>query len=473
VPPHAATTARQQGFTLVEVMVASVVLLVGILGTFSMVDAAQRTTRANNARTAVSGLAREILEQSRALDYEQIAPSTLVGLLRAKSGLAGQIDSQNRWLLTRKGVRMAVTASVCTFDDPMDGLSALAPADSCPPAAAVAGTPAETNPDDFRRVSLTIAWADGGVSRSTTQTGLVANPGGGIGPRITSFPDPFALQVTAAVNIPFVVNTTAAASVRWTADDGISAGDASGGPSIWGMNWNVGTVGVGTWTVDGTYTINAQPYDSRGVPGEMRVATVLLNRRVPMAPSSLAGGRSQYDDGVVELEWAAARERDVLGYRVYRVNASGPRTRVCPSAAGDAVSTATVCTDSHPPGSPALLYQVVAVDRPTLGDPNTGTREGDASYLTVSSLGVQPSAPATVQASVVDGRVQLSWTPSVVGPALFYRIYRDGVRLDHTVSPTPSYVDADPGATTSHRYAISAVGATYNESPLSPELVSP
>lgn len=451
--------------TLIEVIVAATVLIVGILSTFSLVDAAQRTTQENARRTAASNLAREILEQARSLDYFQLTPATMAAALRTRPSLAGAIAADGSWVIVRRRYRVTVTPTVCTFDDPMDGLASTPPENPCPSAAAVAGAPTESNPDDFRRVGLTMTWQSARATSTTTHAGLVANPSGGQGPLVTSFPDPFTIQVTAGVNVPFVATTTAAATVRWSMDDGIHAGDAHGGPSVWGFNWDIGTVGVGTWTVDGTYSANVQPFDARGVPGQMRVATVLLNRRVPLAPAGLVGGRSDFSGGVVELEWKKNRERDVLGYRVYRTGSDSMKSRVCPpaSAGAEAVVRSTACTDLAP--GPTPLYSLVAVDRPVLGDAASGTREGDTSTMLVGPIGLRPTAPLALQATKVDGRASLTW----VGPAagvLFYRIYRDGVRLDRTVGADPVWIDPEilSGART---YAVSAVGLTFNESALS------
>lgn len=455
---------------MLEVLVAASVLLIGILGTFGMVDSSQRMTQKNTSRTAAANLGREILEHARSLDYEQLAPATLVTLLRTKPGLQGQLDAQGRWVVSRGGVKVAVSTSVCTADDPLDGLSSTPPQNACPAAAAVAGAPAETNPDDFRRVTLTLAWAASSENGTMTQTGMIANPGGGLGPRVTDFPDPFTIQVTTGVSIPFVVSTTTATTVRWSMDDGISAGDAIGGPRGWTFTWALGTVGVGTWTVDGTYTANVQPFDSRGVPGERRAATVLLNRRIPMAPAQFSGGRSESGGGVVELEWASNPERDILGYRVYRIGSTGGRTRICPAAGAgaDAVTRATSCTDPNPLTIP--VYSVVAVDRPTLGDPSSGTREGDASALTVPGLGARPNAPTGLAGAVTDGRVHLTWLPPIGVVPIFYRIYRDGVRVDRTATPLPSWTDSEPSQGTPHKYAVTAVSALYNESVVSTEV---
>lgn len=461
--------ARAHGFTLVEVMVAALILVVGLLGTFAMVDQAQKTTLASKSRTTTLNLAREVLEYARSLDYDNdLTPAKLVQELRAKPNLAGRTDANGNWIVTRRGIDVQISASVCTFDDPMDGLSALPPQDACPAAPAVAGAPVEVNPDDFRRVALTLQWRVNNQFQRTTQSAQINNPNGGTGPRITNFPDPFAGQVTSGTTIPFTVTTTNSSSVRWSMDDGSSKGDGTGGPTAWTFNWNIGIVGQGAWTVDGTYTASVQPFDARGVPGERRAATVLLNRRWPLAPQNLQGGRSDAHGGVVELEWTPNPERDIIGYRVYRTGSTNIRARICPPpAAGElAVHTATSCTDLDPGNMP--LHTVYAVDRPTLGNPASGVREGDSSQITVSGSGPRPEAPTQLTGSIVNGRVLLNWVaPLGSVPAIFYRIYRNGVRVDRTATSLPTFTDplAMDGGT--RVYTVSSVSAQFNESVVS------
>jgi hypothetical protein len=444
-------------------MVAALVLVIGLLGTFSMVDTAQRSTQANATRTAAVTLIREVLEHARSLDYEKVTPADLVTQLRTKPNLTGRMDGPS-WIIRRRGVDMTVGVTTCTFDDPLDGLSATPPQNACPAASPIPNPPAETNPDDFRRIALTVSWREKSKILKATQSGLIANPGGGLGPRITSFPDPFASQVTNATSVTFAVTTTTAATVRWSMDDGISGADATGGPTSWSFSWNIGTVGVGNWTLDGTYTANAQPFDGRGVPGERRAATVLLNRRIPLAPTGFVGGRSDVGGGSVELEWAKSPERDVIGYRVYRTESNSTNKRVCPlsTAAADAVIKTTSCTDPAPLSVP--LYRVVAVDRATLGNPASSTREGDAATLDVPALGPRPDPPTGLTGALVDDRVQLTWTAPSGATPLYYRIYRDGTRIDRTVTNTPSWTDPIPRDGASHQYTVSTVSTSYNES---------
>lgn len=497
VPPR----RGQSGFTIVEVMVAAVVLMIGVLGTYVMIDGANRTTSDNNARTYAAGLGREILEQARVIDYESVAASStpatgLVAKLREKASLTGTVDASGNWLIVRRGVQFTVTAQTCTFDDPSDGLGSPGPSNPCPTGAGAA-TVTDSNPDDFRRVNLTLAWKRGPQVRQITQTTQIVNPGGGLGPRITKFLDPNGgAQIgnnsgTGPTEVQLNAESTIASTVRWAVDDGRSSGVAnmtSPGGKLWDWVWNIGTVGSGTpgvdWVLDGSYAANAQPFDYRGVPGELRVASVLLNRRKPLAPALVGAGRSDPASGsgsrVVELDWLPNAERDVIGYRVYRIDPTG-RTRICPAptvTSGDQVTKRFNCVDTTPPSfseRPTIQYEIVAVDRPVLGDLTSGTSEGDPVPISVGAIGVQLERPTNLVATSESGRPKLSWTPPPV-PAgeriLFYRIYRDGARYTRTVSDSPTFVDLTP-TSTYHWYRVSAVPETYNEGRLSDGVLWP
>src|SRR2546421_507818 len=53
---------REAGFTLVELMIAIMILLVGVLGSVALVDGANRTTAANKGREGATNVARDVIE---------------------------------------------------------------------------------------------------------------------------------------------------------------------------------------------------------------------------------------------------------------------------------------------------------------------------------------------------------------------------------------------------------------------------
>jgi prepilin-type N-terminal cleavage/methylation domain-containing protein len=480
----------ERGFTLIEVMIASLVLAIGIFAAFTMLDAAGKTAATNNARVGASNLAREISEYARGTDYDSLQPTTLVSALRAHS----RINGTGNWAISRRGVTYTVQASVCTFDDPKDGLFATDPPNACTPkATAVAGAPTnEANPDDFRRIKLRLSWRDRTGSHALTQTSLVVNPSGGLGPRITSFPEP-AAQITSGTAVTWdaltsPITTTAANAVHWTVDDGVSGGDLNGsGATNWSFSWSLGTLGTAPFTRDGTYLVTAQAFDSRGIPGEARSVTIHVNRRVPYAPSNVKAGRNVQFGGVVDLDWKRNLENDVIGYRVWRVGLLGARTQICMDSGLDYTVKAS-CTDSTPNGLtlPAGTpnYVVAAIDRTDLKAASSSLRNGDESGVFLPAQSTRPDAPVVNTPTIIDGTPVLTWAAPAVNtgagqrPIRLYRIYRDGGttladRYDVTVDASTTWTDPNPGTITSHRYWVSAVDDSNNESNPSNRVISP
>ncbi len=224
--PSRRALADQLGFTLVELMVAIFILLIGLLGVAAMLNHATRVAGTNNGRVAATNLAREILEDARSIDYELLNPAQIAGALQGRPGIGG---SGNPWTLNRRGVDYSAQVNACTVDQPKDGLAATPPQNACPRATAIPGAPAETNPDDFRNVTVVLTWNDRGRSRMLTQSSLIANPAGGLGPRIVAFPEPVHITDPAQAQVRWdgTVKTSDANAVRWAADDADSQGVAS------------------------------------------------------------------------------------------------------------------------------------------------------------------------------------------------------------------------------------------------------
>ncbi len=464
------------GFSLVEVMIAALILVIGAGAAFSLIDSANRSVSFNSARVGATNLGRELAEYARTTDYDLLQPAQIVTALRKHPTITGTL-SGGVWNIERRGITYTVSTSVCAYDDPKDGLGAVAPPNPCPKPAAVAGAPAEVNPDDYRRVTHTLSWNARGRPGKTTQAALIVNPAGGLGPRVTVFDEPPAQVSTGSVawgaTQILKLKTTTATSVHWTADDFVSGGNAGGGPTDWALDWSFGTEFSTTtpWVRDGTYTISAQAFDSRGVPGEAKLISVHVNRHAPAAVTGFDGGYNRSRD-VVDLRWNRYDERDLKGYIVERVGGGV----VCPLT--DKLS----CTDTNPPKVLGLFvaatYRLVAVDCLDLKAALCTTRDGAPATKSTSLIGAAaPSAPTGLTASVFDGKPTLSWTaPS--GSVQFYRIYRDtgtnvADRYDETVTNSPNYVDPNPGSTTAHKYWVTAIDQNFNESPPSAPVVSP
>jgi prepilin-type N-terminal cleavage/methylation domain-containing protein len=456
----------QRGFTLIELMVTMVIVLGGMAATAAMVVGANATTSGTKAREAGTGLAREVVEASRAVQYPRLTQNTVVADLQSQNGLADSRPNDAGWQIERRGTLFTVTAATCAVDDPRDGIGAH-------PAGAFCSDPAQTSPpdsapDDYKRVTSTVSWTpQGRPERSVRQTTIVTNPTNNSGPQIVSLTrspvaDPVTSDSTTAISFTATTSPKADA-VKWTVDGVVKQTDApSSTTSTYSWPINSG----GTYVVDGTYVVSATAYNSQGQPGTTRSVTVKLDRGRPVAVDGLTGGWNARVSNS-ELEWRSNPESDVVKYRVYRVGSSTP---VCETPA-----TTTECIDSNPPASATIDYYAVALDQ----DTSTGElREGAPSPLkTVTPTTNQPSSPGELSITATADGPRLSWTapadPSTPYPGqetLFYRVYRDGQllsdRIDRTGGPSElGFTDTNAGGD-SHTYWVSTVDTHYSESSL-------
>lgn len=482
---------HERGFTVVEVMVAMLILVVGMLGTLTLVTTASTKTRETKAREGANNLARELVENARVVAYEKLTPAGVATTLQTRPEVADR-EPGGTWTIERRGIAYTVTTTACTYDDATDNVATTPPVDACasnPTAVQPAPARQEPNPDDFRRVDLTISWPAGSGTRQVRQEALIINPSGGLGPRLTSLvaTKTNAPQVTfnredAGTKIAFRATSQVASALRWSASDGVSEGDgvAEPGNAGWTFEWDLGAVGTPGAVVDGTYQVLAQAFNDLGVAGDQRaVDPVRVDRGAPAAPTGFAGGRNERVDGavppegpVVELQWNASQERDIVGYRVYRTGATTD-VLVCEV---DEPPLRTSCYDKAPPATTAE-YHVVAVDLDSTDADRL--REGARSTLSVPPTSNDrpyfQDDDRELELDVVNGRVRLQWDPARDddGSIAFYRVYRDGLtfaqhRHGRTGDANPVY-DESEAATSSHSYWVTAVDDRFNESePLFP-----
>jgi prepilin-type N-terminal cleavage/methylation domain-containing protein len=489
----------ERGYTLVELLVAAIVLVVGMAGAFTLLNGANRASVTNNARMGANNLARELLEDARSVDYDQLTPSGIMPALQAKAGVTG---SPTSWIVARRGIKFTVTTSVCTFDDPKDNIAATPPANVCTPQAPVpasaTGLDPEAQPDDFRRVTVTVAWNTGNGNRSYKQVSLINNPSGGLGPRITQFDPPYTkaggdpAQLTTDVTANFPTKTTTAGSVRWNSDGTPNgSGDSTGGPTTWGTNWALGAAPVGkdpltanwsttqydpaTTVLDGTYTVTAQAFDELGIAGDSRAAVLPVNRSRPITVTGFdVGVNFNFDPNIVEFQWRQNPELDIIGYRVYELGpdntlGNGNDTLICSTS--KAIDTS--CTTSLPSDTPT--YGVVALDLTDITD--TGSVVRESQYTVKKTLSkTQPASPTLllVTPDLSTLKPKLNWSHPDTGAVSFYRIYRTpstvttccalGDRWAVTANgTTTSYVDST-ALTGTYNYWVTAVGPGLNES---------
>jgi Tfp pilus assembly protein PilV len=466
----------QAGMTLVELMVAAFVLVVGVLGTLTLLDNANQATARTKAREAATNLAREVVEASRSIPYPNLSPAVFADELRSQPGLA-DANAEAGWNVRRRNILYTVTADVCTVDDntvAKDGLGlhtgeTTTYCDGQPELAA--GQPAtDSNPDDYKRVKVTIAWTKSGQERRVVQEAVINNPGSAFAPAVKTLTHTPATATASTSNLAFTATTTSRPNKLLWSVDGIEQGQATGSQTTWTFSWTINGV------EDGTYLVSAQAFDEFGESGASKTETILLNRFPPDPPAPPAGG---YNGSFgVELEWAPNPERDIVGYRVYRVAALVPSAldvKVCETSVEDALPTS--CRDTTAIPGATYHYYVVAVAPAHIGvgleESARPTGVGDGKTLKVEPGNAAPSPPADLTAVRSEDGVTLTWTAgSDADGVRYYRIYRDGKAFADRLDRTPSggvltFLDGDPGLTP-RTYWVTAVDNKLAESTPAP-----
>ena len=517
-----------QGFTLVEVLVASLVLVTGMLAVLTVITQAQTTTRSTQARTNANAIVRQVVEGARAVPYEQLVTATLATSLQTKAGMGDDQLANPGWQLQRGSFTYTVSVGVCAMDDSRDNLGTHEAGQFCvsgtagtdpsvcssllrvsglvglpgagrsaaevaglgdcgldvdfdgkvdglvDPAGSVCVGPCDTSPADAKRIVVLVRWDRGEGSRYVLQATTAANPGLAGAPAIATLTPSVISPITSSsiTSLEVAATTSLPAATVAAYIDGTQKGTATGSGTAWSFTWPLGAVSTGSSpgsgeVVDGSYLVGLKAYDANGQFGQPRSLTMLINRRAPYAPQGLLAGRN---GDTVELEWQPSPERDVEVYRGYRASGSS-WVLVC-------TTTSTRCQDTAPPARgtissplPPLKYTVVAVDR----DPAEALREGAlATTASASETNRAPYAPTNLSATSQGGTTVLTWTapalgdPDVGDSVHHYAIYRDGDlyadRYDRTSDATQTTWTDTQVNGQTHVYRVAAVDTQLAES---------
>src|SRR4051794_38255394 len=124
----------QSGMTIIEVMVAALILAGGLLATFTMFDSANAITVDNRAREGATNLARELVDDARSADYDSLTSGQITPTLQGLPNLGDSNLGKTGWQLVRRGITYEVTAGACTFDSQRDNARTVAADDAsfCP-----------------------------------------------------------------------------------------------------------------------------------------------------------------------------------------------------------------------------------------------------------------------------------------------------------------------------------------------------
>lgn len=473
------------GFTLFEVLIAAVVLIVGLTTLFGLLDVSLKATASTRSREGATNLAREVLEDARTLAYAQISPNSIVGTLQSMHGLEN-VSGGPTWQIKRRGVLYTVKVTECAIDDPKDGFGVhedplTKENPFCNDAGEAAGT-ADAQPEDFKRLTAEVTWTAAGrkpvVKQVETLTAAGEAPGLSasglmlIKPTVGAPTAPVIVTQPVENKLVFSIQSPLGTKALEWSLDGVRQTNE---PALvkgteWRFSWFIPTPEVS----DGAYRVSAQAVDTTGVYGPPVSITVTLIRGVPAAPKiTYAGFNELYVAGVkkkvVELQWQPNTERNVIGYRVY---APGGVKPVCPEKEAT-LSLEASCIDFNPPEPSAtnLTYSVVALYRPAEGEALSQTviAQGPAGTRALSKTPQAPGAmKGPIEGKKVEGAVFLKWTvPEGGAPPVFYRIYRGS--KDYTsryaIGSSATTEFTDTHAETTHEYWVTAVSESMTESP--------
>jgi prepilin-type N-terminal cleavage/methylation domain-containing protein len=512
--PQFRSRGTEDGFTLIEVMVASVVLVTGLLALFGMLELGSRTTAKNRLRQAGTSLAREMVEDIRGLSYSQLLASSLAATLQPL--VTGSTVAGTNLKVTRSPYTFSVSFSACSLDDPGDGTGDHSNAPSsggswCPDVAASGTT--DSNPDDYKRVSVTVTPTGTSTTPQIQQTILVYGRdvnGLAVTCLSTNTTCPGTNQVyTSGSSQSFNITTnTQATAIQWLvngnpppssqvptgANDPYTPGGATSS-FIWSFP-----------AADGTYTIAGRGFDANGNSGTTSSLQVVLNRHQATPPATISAGWDNLinqgaNGGGVDIQWVPSIDKDILYYQVWHQYGAGAASVV----AACSHVTGTSCTDltapsPNPPATPATclnppqtyattnFYWVVGVDTdPVTGQPRVST--ATSPKVDANICDHQPNAPTGLAGVLLNGTVTLNWVapvtpdPDAGDSLLGWRVYRwptgqspqfPGSRLalvgtlNSSGQPLVSYADssADPLGVT-QTYCVTSVDTHMNESPCS------
>lgn len=323
----------QRGFTIIEVMVAATLLVIGVLGTMAMVDSSNAQTRLSGGREGATNLAREVVEGARSIGYDELLPASVNPRLQALPGLTSL--SGTTWTVKRRGITYTISTSLCSVDDPKDGYGSHAGASYCADSSSTGTTDAQA--EDFKRLTVDVTWPRNAGTQSMRQVALIDSPASK-GPRVaaliaTNATPQDAPKITSPTLTPASFKATAPPGVDSMVYslDGVDKGSATKAPN--GTDWTF-DIPLPASLSDGGYDVSVRAVDARGVVGPSFSIPMTLIRSAPEAPSGLVGGPNTIYVGgapkqVTELEWNANSERNVIGYRVYNAGS----TLVCPASA--------------------------------------------------------------------------------------------------------------------------------------------
>ena len=163
---------------------ASLVLVVGVLGTLALIDTANSKTVATRGREAATSLARQLIEDVNNIPFRELTQTGIAADLQSNQGLESAPGSGS-YTINRRGFSYAITVTVCSLDDPRDGLGSHSSANFCSGSSYAynpASPPTDPDPEDYKRVVVQVRW-NGHLAQ---QSAIIPNSGSAGGPAVVN-----------------------------------------------------------------------------------------------------------------------------------------------------------------------------------------------------------------------------------------------------------------------------------------------
>lgn len=144
---------KHRGFTLIEIIVATLILSLTALGVFGIFQITLRVLAGDKAREGAVALLNEKMELMRNLAYDDVGTSGGV--------IAGAIQ-QNETVI-RNGISYNVNTQILYIDDPFDGTEG--------------GSPDDEIATDYKKVKIIVSWQSGPTQKQLATTTYVAPKG--------------------------------------------------------------------------------------------------------------------------------------------------------------------------------------------------------------------------------------------------------------------------------------------------------
>lgn len=452
----------QGGFTLVEVLIAMVVILIAVLGMVVLLDRASAGSSESKVRAQGTNIVRHLLETAQGLSYTSITTTAQLQSAMQSNGFpdwdpsttttwdlcSSAVGSVKSGSTACSGTVFTVTANECSVDDTHDG-SGPHPASSNFCADSPSGN-TDSNAEDYKRMSFTVTPATAGLGPGVTETTVVgsnraSNPGGSgsgsgsssitvsslkitsptlvngqIAPCTNNFACTWKQTTTSTVTPASVtfqaITASTAQKVRFSVDGQVMA--TVNGPGTT-FNW--------TWTLpaaqpDGTYNITAQVFDSAGSTplSDPKPLSAILNRYLPdfNAYTVAAAGRNPLYGFKPEIETYPTTggtgrvDRDVTGFLVARFACTSGCTgvQVGTTASGNVrwMQDNGAPTCAALPCTGILTYQITPVGLYPDGSQQLGNPTPKS--VNVNLANNRPCAPTNVQAVRAGNIVTFTWT---------------------------------------------------------------